>query len=407
MPTLIINGNLKYSFGGRNQSANNIIQLTPEAAINLLASYVVENPNLAENRAGLYSFANVGRDGKARFLQMKTPRHLLSTRKKGCQWNPKGSVSMELTEFDTGAVEYNGEQCPDFLFDDCLERMFTGTGNQKRDIQATPEGAAALQLLLSRVFTGLGNSIYDLLTWANHPLITQSASNAYWQGRTPADEWDAFIDQQTNAGVGGHMATLDALKLSGLPHLNVPIQGDEYDGAEFTGDVIALFNRLYNAAKYEFKVMLDSGRLDGRPVMAVTRGIFDAYEEYLVNKYDAIPEGYQLRTQGSDGILMPISGMLMWKGIIIMRASAWEAFYNTVGITEHRAILAAPGVFGIAYDTEDVVGGQFDGAGMEITQWTEAPYKGKIFMDTTFRLGGSIVDSDFVTMASVSVPMSS
>lgn len=398
MPTLTIS-NTEIGFDARER--DRVVEIQTEDSLRFYNNHVVENPSLIENLFGLYSFLEIGRDLKARYARMKKPRHILTRRKSGCVWNPKGRVITEIDSFTTGPVEYNGEQCPDVWYESCLERLL-GVGNMKRDMSGTPEGAALLAQLISRIYSGMHDSIYNLLTFGNHPLVDQSNTNGWYIGNTGTDEWADFIDQQQISEIGGHITVLDSLAtVEGLPQMNVSLPASEVQGKRFIGDVIGLFNRLVEAAPSDFSVMIDSVRPEETPIMIVTPGIFNAYKDYLIATYNGIINGYQLLVQGDDGINMPIKGVLMWDGIPVVKSNALARFDTTVGVTTHRAILTAPGNFGVAFDTSEVVNGQGTGVGMRIVQRVLPPYQGKVYMDTTFRMGSSIIDPDFATMASL------
>lgn len=397
MPILTVSNT---EIGFEERSDQNIIQIHTDDALRFWNNYVIENPSIAENLLGLYSLLPLGRDLKARFAKFSKPKHLLSRRKSGCVWTPKGAQKQSLEEFTTAPIEYNGEQCPDVFYEDCLERLL-GIGNQKRDLYATPEGRAIMEQLIQRIYSGLHDSVYDLATFANHPLITQSDTNNWYEGNMTADEWADFLDQQMIAGVGGHVTVLDALKTQGLPQLNVSLPSSDVQGTEFIGDVLALFSRLKNAAHRDFKRMLQGARANFTPVMLVTEGIFNAYYEYLVSTYREIPQGYQLLVQGDDGVNRAIMGVLVWQGIPVVSCNVWDAFSENIGVVNHRAVLTAPGNFGVAFDTSEVLNASMNGIALRLTQRTLPPYQGKVYMDTTFRLGSSIIDENFVTMASL------
>jgi len=398
MPTLTIS-NTEIGFDARER--DRVVEIHTEDALRFYNNHVVENPSLLENLFGLYSFLELGRDLKARYARMKKPRHILTRRKSGCVWNPKGKVITEIDSFDTAPIEYNGEQCPDVWYESCLERLL-GPGNAKRDISGTPEGAALLAQLISRIYSGMHDSIYNLLTFGNHPVITQSDTNNWYVASTGQDEWNDYKDQQLIPEVGGHITVLDSLAtVDGLPQMNVSLPASEVQGSKFIGDVIGLFNRMVEAASSDFKVMIDSVRPEETPILLVTSGIFNAYRDYLIATYNGIINGYQLLVQGEDNIHRPIKGVLLWDGIPVVRTNAWSRFDTTVGVTTHRAVLTAPGNFGVAFDTAEVVNGQSTGVGMRITQRVLPPYQGKVYMDTTFRTGSSIIDPDFATMASL------
>lgn len=400
MPTLTIS-NTEIGFDARER--DRVVEIATEDSLLFFNNHVIENPSLLENLFGLYSFINIGRNLKARFSKMKKPKHVLTRRKNGCVWNPKGRVITEIDSFDTAPIEYNGEHCPDAWYESCLERIL-GTGNQKRDVRATPEGEALLQQLISRVYSGLHDSIYNLITFGNHPLVSQSDTNNWYVGNTGMDEWTDFMDQQSISGIGGHMTVLDSLAtVTGLPQMNVSLPSSEVQGKKFIGDVIGLFNRMVEEATHDFTVMIDSVRPEETPIMLVTPGIFNAYRDYLIATYNGILNGYQLLVQGEDNIHRPIKGVLMWDGIPVIKSNALSSFDTTVGVTSHRCILTAPGNFGVAFDTDEVVNGQGTGVGMRLTQRVLPPYQGKVYMDTTFRMGSSIIDPDFATMANLTL----
>jgi len=74
------------------------------------------------------------------------------------------------------------------------------------------------------------------------------------------------------------------------------------------------------------------------------------------------------------------------------------AIDSITGATSHRAALIAPGLFGIAYSGD--VAQQYSGMGLKVIQRLEAPYQGKIYLETTLRAGAAIADTDFVVYGS-------
>ena len=385
------------SFSGDRGSR--LVDVPTEAALRLFEDYSIRRPVLGENLLGLYSFIRprVGDPHRVRFGRLTTPRHLLQ-KANGCGWNPKGRVTLGVETHQLGSVDYDGEQCPD-EFGECLEGIF-GQGNDAKDMLNTPAGVALFGQLVNRIYTGLGNSMWDLLHFANHP-ITDLADAGGWSG-VNADEWADYYDQQNHDQVGGIITILDQLKdVTGLEQLQVTIQSSDIsvDGLDFTGDVIALFRSMVATSLPDFQVMVDEVRGDKGPIMVVSRSIFQAYKDYLTSTYINIPDGFQLFYKGSDGSSYPVRNVLQWDGIWIVQASAWNVFDRINGVTTHRAVLTAPGNFGVGYDVQDVTAGQYGGIGLMVKQWLEPPYKGKTYMTTRFGLTGAIVDPDFLTMA--------
>jgi hypothetical protein len=398
MPILYTDTNGIGFDGDRNSRQ---ISISTEAALNLFRAYVTRRPVVSENVLGLYSFVtpNPGDPKKVRFASLSTPRHLLQPAN-GCGWNPKGKVSMNVDEYDLGSVDYDGQQCPD-EWGKCLNGIF-GDGNNVKDVLSTPEGRALFDELVNRIYTGLGNSFWDLLHFANHPVIELANSGAWWNGVETSEGWADYYNQQIHPKVGGIITILDNLKdVEGLDQLQVSIQSSDIstDGKTYQGDVIALFEKLKEAAKSEFAFMIDEERGDMVPVMVVSASIYKAYKTYLTNTYSNIPEGFQIFYTGEDGMRRSLRNVLMYDGIPVVRNSSWSAFDRINGVVTHRAVLTAKGNFGVGYDTEAVRGGQFNGMGMTVDQWLRAPYKGQVYMTTRFAVTGAIVDPNFLTMA--------
>lgn len=396
MPARFIDTN---GIGFNGDRAGRTIDIPTEAALMLFDDYAVRRPVLAENLVGLYSFVRPrpGDPHRVRFGRLTTPKHLLQ-KANGCGWSPKGRVIMNTEAHDLGSVDYDGEQCPD-EFAECLNGIF-GQGNDAKDMLGTPAGRALFDQLLNRVYTGLGNSLWDLLHFANHPVIDLADAGGW--SSAPADEWADYLDQQSHEKVGGLITILDQLKdVTGLEQLQVTIQSSDVstDGREYTGDVIDLFNALIAAALPDFQIMVDEVRGQGAPILVVSRSIFQAYKNYLNATYTNIPQGFQLFYQGEDGMTYPVRNVLQWDGIWVVQASSWNAFDRLNGVTTHRAVLTAPGNFGVGYDVQEVLSGQYGGIGLMVKQWLEPPYKGKVYMSTRFGLTGAIVNPDFLSMA--------
>jgi hypothetical protein len=396
MPVPVFDTNGISFDGDRN---NRVIDIPTEATLQLFRGYSVTRPVFAENQLGLYSFVSPkpGEPRKVRFGRMTTPKHLLQ-KANGCGWNPKGRVSLAMESYTLGDVDYDGQQCPDEL-GECLNGLF-GAGNDSKDILSTPAGRALWDELTRQIFLGIGNSMWDLAMFANHPIITTADANGWFNVSAP--EWADYIGQQLHPEVGGLITILDQLKdVDALEQLQVPIASTDIsaDGKTFTGDVIALFRNMTDYALADFGVMIDEVRGEGAPIMLVTKSIFNAYKDYLIATYNAIPAAYQLMYQGDDGFTKPFRNVLLWDGIWIVQASSWATFDRINGVNTHRAVLTAPGNFGIGFDSQAVLQTQFGGVGMMIEQYLRPPYKGQIYMTTRFGLTGAIVDPDFLTMA--------
>ena len=93
-----------------------------------------------------------------------------------------------------------------------------------------------------------------------------------------------------------------------------------------------------------------------------------------------------------------MQNVLDFDGLPVVHWDASTSFDSIVGSTSHRAALIAPGSFGIAANVDTA--NQFSGMGLKLIQRLEAPYQGKIYLDTTLRAGAAIADTDFVVYGS-------
>lgn len=363
-----------------------------QAFLNIFERVVVKDGDLNADLLGLYSKMSVGRDLKARFGYLTTPRHVLSSRKNGCVWTPKGSSRLKSDVVDTYPFEVNIEQCPSSLWGDCFEMLF-GPGNDVRDMLSTPEGRQLYEQFLRSVFVGVGNSVHMLLNFSNHSAITTANASGFY--KVSAEEWADFLDQMTSTQLGGIVTLLDRLADEGEPGFDVPIPDSFNANGQFTGDIIALLERLKSKAKGAMRALIRSEFRPNqpRPIIILSDALFDAYQNYIVTNFSSTSEAYRYRLLGVDGQIITAMNILSYMGLPVARWEASAQFDEVVGTTSHRAAIVAPGAFGIAYSGDIMQ--QYDGMNMRIVQRLDPPYQGKIFLDTTFRLGAA-VEPEFV-----------
>jgi len=387
------------------QVVSRYLSLNTDSSLNFFKKISILKTNIVSNSFGLFSFMNAGRNPKVRFAHLSTPKHLFSKRKSGCVWSPKGRVKMNTDEITLCPIEYMGEQCPDVFYGDCLEKIF-GTGNEVRDMLATQEGRTIFGELVNRIYEGLGNSFYDLVWYGQHPLIEESDQNDWYNADD--DEWEDYMDQQE--ACGGLMTIIDWFKQDGLENFNVQIYREDIseDGSLYIGVATDLFDRVLKAQSNEMKLaskrgMTSSGRML-KSVLLVDPRIFEKYEQEMVASWDQIPEMFQYyyngkfcQAVGCDGAI-PVEGVLRYKGHLVVCMDEWMDFNEITGTNTFRALAVCPGNFGIAYDVAQLQ--QFSGFGMRIVQHLDSPWRGKVFMDTTFKVGTGIIDEKYIVNAS-------
>lgn len=377
------------------------IEVPTQAVMRYFDKVAVKYGNINEDALGVFGKMNVGRDLKARIASLTTPNHLFSNRKNGCAWTPKGKVRLNTMEVDTCPIEINMEQCPDGLWGDCFEMLF-GTGNDVRDILGTPEGVALFDMFLRQVYIGIGNSFFMYAMFSNHPMVDEANTLGFWSSVTDSDAWADFHDQMTSTTCGGVVTLLDDLAAEGHPGYDVPISDADFDANEkYTGDIVGFLDGMKAKAKGTFRAMIQSERsaTPYRPIFLLSDALFNAYREHIRTTYTGISEGYRHLIQGADGQVVRMQNVLDFDGLPVMRWTASTDFDAVTGATSHRAALIAPGSFGIAYSGEATR--QYEGMGLRVMQKLDAPYMGKIYLDTTLRVGAALADTDFIVYGSL------
>jgi hypothetical protein len=376
-------------------------EMRTESMLRFFDKLGVKEGDINADMLGIFSRMNIGRDLKARTAHLTIPNHLFSNRKNGCVWTPKGKMRLKTQDIPTYAIEVNMEQCPDALWGDCFEMMF-GEGNGVRDLLGTPEGRAMFAMFLRNVYLGIGNSFFNLTAFSNHPMIETANTLGFYSTYTDASDWTAFYDQMTSTELGGYVTLLDDLAAEGTPGYDVAISETDFDAnGNYTGDIIAFLEGMKSKARGDFRAMIRAEKTPGtpRPIFLLSDKLFDAYSEHIKTTYTGISEGYRYRILGVDGQVITAENILQYGGLPVARWDASESFDAVTGATSHRAALIAPGLFGIAYSGD--VANQYNGMGLKILQRLEAPYQGKLYLDTTLRVGAALADQDFCVYGSL------
>lgn len=365
---------------------------------NLIRTLAVKKPDIRLDYFGLYSFGTFNKGGDVKWVSLSLPKHVLQSHQNGCVWNGKGMSNADITTATKCTYDFMGEQCPDAL-GECFEGLL-GNGRSAQDMLATPEGRALFNQFLNLVFQGIGDSLQESIEFGQHSQMTTSDSaDAYL---VSDKEWADFMENQ--AICRGRITHIDYLKTQGEVQFDNDISGDDIDDTDtslYTGTPTTLFKSVLDSAKPDFRTHSRRSRSTGNaPIFEVTESIFDAYEEELLDTYSQIPTVFYRFYTGkfcaSNGCIEtePIPDVLKWKGYTVVSRSDWKEWDSIVGYNTHRVLLSARGVYGLAFDVPNL--SQYDGIGMEITQKLEAPYKGKIYMDTRFSVANAILNKDWI-----------
>lgn len=388
------------------------LSLNMESAVNFFRSLVILNGSLRENSMGLYSFGTVGRLGKVKFASMSqaTPHMLRPRGNTGCIWDPIGRTVINVEEYTVSPVKYQGEFCVDTYWGTCFEALL-GVGNDINELTATPESRAILMEFVNAIYDSLSDSVWNLAWYAGHPLIEEA--NTAGTYNLEDEEWDGFVSQQ-NIGTGGWLTLLDAFKDEGRPNYNVQIGDAEVaTNGDYVGDVGragGLFERMRKGSSRAMRTLMGkatkrvSGIGQNKPIFLVTEDIFRAYETELQTDWANIPETMYYHLNGEYCAKLGcvgnelVEGVLKWHGHLVVNMEEWSWFFNAVGVEGHVALLAYPGVLGMATDVAQL--DQTGGLGMLIEQKRDLDSLGKIQMATNFDIGMGITQPDLLTYAS-------
>lgn len=393
---------LEGGFSLTSNSSSNGIAVQTETALTMFENVAVLETDMYARALGVYGDVVIGRDLKGRFASISAPKHILSNRKNGCTWNPKGTMRINVDEFNTCPVEYDGEQCPDTFYGTCFERLF-GTGNDARDFAATAEGQALLAQMMTKLYQGLGNSFFDLSNYANHPLISTANTNAFYN--VGVEEWEAYVDQMLSGDCGGIITLLDALAAEGTAGYDmvIPIADVNPTTGKYIGNVINFMEGLKDQASSELSAAINTGvMINGQnrmPVIMLTPQIFNAYKAWIRAQAGTNELAYRYMIDRADGATTLGANVLTYDGLPVIQWDAPARFDAITGAQTYSGIIVAPQAFGILHDVADLR--QFSGMGLMIEQSKRLADKGKIFMSTGFRWGAGISDKDFVSYATL------
>jgi len=404
-------GEMGSLFYGANQ-VGRTIEIPRETTMYIFEKASIINPSLSSNALGLYTMVPVGRDGEAVFGYFGNPRFNLRKRSKRCAFNPSNcGMDFGIEKIPTCPLQLQNKFCVDMLWNTCWQKML-GIGSGIRDWNSTQEAGMMLAKLIDKIMLGVGNDVYDLITYGGHPYIQMANDKKWYKLCGISDEkWECFYEMMM--ACGGHLTAIDTLKLvEKLPQLNVGfIKKSDTNGSKFVGDAMALFDAVKASAKpvlsqyqksmsmSEMPTIVGAANPDGKLLMCVTQGIFDRYKEQLRQIYKGIDASYYLTLYGEDHGCgdcgnTRLRGVLEYDGCLIVCKPEWSLLDDYTCVKSHRALLMAPGVLGIAYDVP--LTEQRDGMGMSITNWTIDPHRGETFVSADFRIGAAILDHDYI-----------
>ena len=393
-----------------NSNSASSLTFNLETSITIFEQATLINPRLTDNLLGCYTLVPVGRDGEARFASFSVPKYQIRPRSKRCGFNPtSGKIEIQTGTIQTCNYEINNVICTDMLWDSCWEKIL-GVGQGKFDWNSSTEASQLLARIIDRQMQGYGNDLYDIATYANHPLINESSAGKKYRNCNVEDDlFEAYYAMLNSCNVSGHLTIIDGLTTHATYNKHhSTITAVDSTGA-YIGNGIDDFKRLEELASPELRQFNKANTSDrmatvgaanpmGKTIIKVSRSLYNAYKSYLERTYQGISQSFYLtvhgETYGCDTCgLSTIKGVLHWNDYLVVCSDEWDEFEQMTGTIQHRAIMMAPGVLGIAYDVIPDV----NGIGLKFDRWNMAPYLGQTFVTANFKLGSEVLDPKYLT----------
>lgn len=355
----------------------------------LVRTEMVANSALAADKYMLFSMKSGVNTDKYKISSLTPPKHLWSSKKDGCQFNPKGNFGSRRAEFELNEIVFNGKQCPDSFYDNGWYQIF-GTG-RPLDMLKSPNGLALVRNLVAMVSNALTNDLWNLVTYGSHPIITTADSNGAYVNYTSAQDWADFKDQQSN--VGGFVTAAEYMKTTGLyDNYNVTIDSGDISGSTYTGSVLEdLFVKVKNAATAEKELYVNRSR--SKEVWLVTKGIFEKGKTELREKFPALQVGYDMFVNGV-GTNTGMSEYFEWDGKYIVKFDEPQIIDAITGYNTHMVLATVPGNIAI------LTGGDTSRYGLQVQNTGLIKDQGQLFMDAYLRIGTGFINPELVTFAS-------
>lgn len=379
--------------------AGQVFSMTRESAMTFFQRVTRRSVDQYARALGLYSTVTLGRNLEGVFASMRPGKHLLKARTRGCTWDPRTGVRMNVDTFPTCAIEYQGEQCSDVFFDNCFERLLA-PGNE--DLAATPEGQQILLEMIRNINIGLGNSFHMLYQYAEHPLIVAANTSANYLVNDT--EWTDFYNQQMSGNCGGLITQLDALKTAGYRGYTTDVPVNTTTGA-FNGTFSSLYDQVYDSASPDLRTAIDNGIMmsDGNvryPIVLATSEVYRALQSYINSLAPGNQQAFNYQITGMDGVTGINWNVLKWNGLPVVRWEAAADFDAIVGTKQHRLAIVAPGNFGALANIDAIEEAQWNGLGLVVQKSPLLKDRQKYYMYTQLRWGAGIADVDMSAMAS-------
>ncbi len=150
---------------------------------------------------------------------------------------------------------------------------------------------------------------------------------------------------------------------------------------------------LKDSSTPELQTLADTA--PGEVAYYLSPSLWKAYKDYLIATFGYIPEAYYLVVNG-----VPDRRFLMYDDIAVVAMREWTGFDRITGTYNHIGYLAERGIFGIVSDIQNV---SPQGIGLEMVTYDTQPHKGMTYIDSDFKIGYGILDTDMVSRIFITI----
>jgi len=386
---------------GFDGSGNGLIKLDYQETLDIYKGATKKHAPIVNNELGIFTLQSAGNKQTIKWGNLTNIKHVLTAQSKGCSvGKAKGQMTLNTATDSLYGVEFFNKLCQDQFWDTCWS-ILHGVGNQVGSIMETENGRKLYEAIKEKINLAIGNSMWDLVHFGQHPLIDVAEANNTVKV-TPA-EWKAYKDQQDI--LPGFITLADQMKAIGTENFNVEMKvGTEINAAgQWIGSPTAFFKKLVEASTDQMMSELESMTVGDKPAILVSKDIFNAYKALVESTYTHIPLSYNLLVDGKDGMKQTVRNVLYWDGHPIVYDNEFAEFDRMTGTKTHRAMLTYPGNIGIGYDI-DSLQNQYDGMGMVIQDMTSYDVEqwDIVKMRAKFKLVTRIINTDLMTYSTIS-----
>lgn len=381
----------------QGKGAETILQMSPEATLQLMVEPRLQYDNPLQSSMGLYKIYTGVKD-KVKMLHFKKPSYNLQS-KKGCKnWNPTINFDGSPDEIKVCDFELMGEMCPD-EFDDGCARNMTGAGSNVINPNATTEQRSLNDGIRGLLSEGIADDFYRSGWFGD---LNFDTSNYGWNSNLgkieDPDKVKQMEDMLTNCN-GWWSEIMARVHETGDGKINyVDTNNGTADGNALNpANIVPFLQDLYNKSSYVLKYWNKNRPRSEWPVFLLQEELYNAYITYLVST--GTEKACQLLIEGTE---MPY--VYTFKGYPVLMMPEWSMFDAEIcaidekkGISlNQRAIFTASMNLCGAVDVDNIQ--NYENTGLIVQTSEDVRDKGMTWYYMALRQGYGIAHNMLMTV---------